>query len=244
MTLPNQEVMDLLSERFVIGWQNIERQTHVGISHGYKCDQTAVGTTNGAGGRNVQLVVMATDETVVHVLPGFWNAEDLLSELRLALDLHDLYRSEEHSAAQKQVMFSTLHRSFLRKLTPEAIGRSRWQDFDQWEESNRGKAGVRDTFALNDLGQPMVEANGRVVLKPVVQVVHERLLQRPWKKLTDFGMESFVDYGRAFYDNNAWVDKGRNFPQAVKANELREKALAKDRLLAEKAAKAAQKRKN
>jgi len=241
VTLPDEEVMELLSERFVIGWQNIERQSHVGVSRGYKCDQTAVGTTNGAGGRNVQIVVMAPDETVVHVLPGFWNAEDLLPELRLALDLHDLYRSEEHTPAQKSVMFSTLHKSFLRNLSTEAISRSRWQDFDQWEESNRGKTEVRDTFVLDDRGQPMFGANGRAELKPVVQVVHERLMQRQWKKLADFGMESFVDYGRAFYDNNAWVDKGRNFPRAVKANELREKAQEKERQLAAKAEKAAQK---
>lgn len=233
--------MELLSDRFVIGWQNIEKQSFVGVSHGYKCDQTAIGTTNGAGGRNVQIVVMATDGTVVHALPGYWSAEDLLPELRLALDLHDLYRSEEHTAAQKRVMFSTLHKSFLRNLSPEAIARSRWQDFDQWEESNRGKTAVRDTFALDDMGQPMFDANGRAALKPVVQVVHERLMQRQWKKLADFGMESFVDYGRAFYDNNAWVDKGRNFPQAVKSNELRAKTQEKERLLAAKAEKAAQK---
>ena len=182
------------------------------------------------------IIVMANDETVVHVLPGFWNAEDLLPELRLALDLHDLYRSEEHTAAQKSVMFSTLHKSFLRNLSPEAIARSRWQGFDQWEESNRGKTAVRDTFALDDMGQPMLDANGRAALKPVVQVVHERLMQRQGKKLADFGMESFVDYGRAFYDNNAWVDKGRNFPQAMKSNALRAKTQEKERLLAEKAA--------
>ena len=41
------------------------------------------------------------------------------------------------------------------------------------------------------------------------------------------GMESFVDYGRAFYDNNAGLDKGREFPDAVHANQKRERAEAK-----------------
>ena len=61
MTLPNEEVMDLLAERFVLGARNIERERHVGLSHGYAATDTAVGTTNGAGGRNVQIVVLAAD---------------------------------------------------------------------------------------------------------------------------------------------------------------------------------------
>ena len=125
VTLPNEEVMRLLTDRFVIGWRNIERDPYVGLSHGYRPDQTAVGTTNGAGGRNVQLVVLATDETVVHVMPGFWHAEDLLPELRLALDLHDLYRSEDRTAPQKVAMFQALHRSFLRQIPEGTRARSR-----------------------------------------------------------------------------------------------------------------------
>ena len=79
--------MALLAGSFVLGARNIEKDGHVGLSRGYRVDQTAVGTTNGAGGRNVQLLVLAADETVVHALPGFWHAEDLLPELRLGLSL-------------------------------------------------------------------------------------------------------------------------------------------------------------
>ncbi len=238
VTLPNEEVMNLLTDRFVIGWRNIERDPYVGLSHGYRPDQTAVGTTNGAGGRNVQMVVMATDETVVHVLPGFWHAEDLLPELRLALVLHDLYREEDRSAPQKVAMFQALHRSFLRQVPDGTKARSRWQDFDEWAESERGKNRPRDTFVLDEQGQAMRDKSGKAQLKSVVQVVHERLLARPFRKLCDFGMEEFVDYGRSFYDNNAGFDQGRDFPRAVKANEKREKEEAKE--LAKEWAMAAQ----
>ena len=82
----------------------------------------------------------------------------------------------------------------------------------------------------------MRDKSGKAQLKSVVQVVHERLLARPFRKMADFGMEEFVDYGRSFYDNNAGFDKGRDFPRAAKANEKREKEEAKELALAAQAA--------
>src|SRR5690349_14330752 len=104
VTLPNPEVMAMLQERFIVGARNIEREEHVGLSQGYSCSQTAVGTTNGAGGRNVQILVLAADETVVHALPGFWHAEDLCNELRLGLELYRLYLDDDRSLATKTAM--------------------------------------------------------------------------------------------------------------------------------------------
>jgi hypothetical protein len=228
VTLPNEDVMNLLSSRFHLVWRNIEKESHVGLSHGYKPNQTAVGTTNGAGGRNVQLVVLAADETVVHVMPGFWHAEDLLGELRLALDVHRLYRDEELTTEGKQAMFAALHRSFLRRMSPETIGRSGWQGFDVWVEAERAKRQPgRDTVVCDETGQTVAGQGGVPQLKPVSQVVHERMAARPFRKLADFDMESFVDYGRAFYDNNQGLDKGKSFPRAEQANQKREKEQAK-----------------
>src|SRR5688572_5987278 len=107
--------MALLKDRFVVGFDNIERESHVGLSHGYRPNQTAVGTTNGAGGRNVQLVAMASDGTVLHVLPGFWHAEDLVPELRLALEMHRLYTDDTSKESGRNAMFTALHRSHLRR---------------------------------------------------------------------------------------------------------------------------------
>lgn len=229
MTLPNEDVTKVLTDRFVLAWRNIEKDAHVGLSHGYKPDQTAVGTTNGAGGRNVQLVVLAPDETVLHVMPGFWHADDLLAELRLALDVHRLWRDEELGAEKKTEMFAALHRSFVRRQSPETIGRSGWQGFDRWAEAAKAKKNgkPRDTFALDDKGAPVLGEHGIPELKPVSQVVHERMAARPFRKLAAFDMETFVDYGRAFYDNNEGFDKGRNFAKAAQANEQREKAQQK-----------------
>ncbi len=219
MTLPNEEVMALLRDRFIVGHRNIERDSYVGLSHGYKSTQTAVGTTNGAGGRNVQLVVLAADETVLHVLPGFWHAEDLVAELGLALEIHRLHGEESMAPQTKLTMFEALHRSHLRRHGEAARARSEWQGFDGHAELERSRRESRDTIELDGKGQP--------VLKPMLQVVHERLIARPFRKLADFGMESFVDYGRAYYDNNMGLDKGREFPRAVQQNQKRERAEAK-----------------
>jgi hypothetical protein len=232
VTLPNEEVMALLRERFVLADRNIERELHVGISHGYACDQTAVGTTNGAGGRNVQLLVLAPDETVLHALPGFWHAEDLLPELRLALDLYRLHGEDRISEPQRQALFVQMHRAHMARYGEAAAHRGAWQGFDQNHESMRAAGEVRDTVDSR--------VGGEVKLKPIPQLVHERLLARPFLRLREFGMEAFVDYGRPFYDNN-WGDKGREFHSAERANEKRLREQGRERALAAKAAAKAKK---
>lgn len=222
--------MELLDGRFVLASRNIERERHVGLSHGYKCDQTAVGTTNGAGGRNLQLIVLATDETVLHVLPGFWHAPDLLAELRLALDVHSLHVDETAAPEHKLAMFGALHRVHLRRHGAAAAARGEWQGFDRFFELERAQRERRDTVVVDDEGKP--------TLLSIPQIVHARMMQRPFRPLAAFDLDSFVDYGRPFYDNNAGVDKGRNFPRAAVANQKREREQAK----AEKAAAKASKR--
>lgn len=232
VTLPDENVLNLLQQRFVLGTRNIERDLHVGLSHGYKPTQTAVGTTNGAGGRNLQILVLDADQTVIHVLPGFWHAEDLVAELGLALELHRLYSDTGIYPPKKLAMFAALHRSHLARHGEAAAPRSEWQDFDRWAEVSRADREVRDTFVCDDAGRPVLADDGRPRVKPMLQLVHERMMAQPFRPLAEFDMERFVDYGRAWYDNNAGVDKGCNFSRAVAANRKREEAEAKNHLAA------------
>ena len=232
MTLPNEEVMALLRERFVLAHRNIERDLHVGLSHGYACNQTAVGTTNGAGGRNVQMLVLAPDETVLLALPGFWHAADLLPELRLGLELHRLYGDDRIDDKRRLQLFGALHRAHLAQHGAAAALRGDWQDFDEHHETWRAQDGPRDTVDS--------VVDGQMKLKPIPQLVHERLLARPFLPLREFGLEAFVDYGRPFYDNN-WGDKGREFGRAVAANGKREREQEREREAAQKAAEKAAK---
>ncbi|MBL8727624.1 MAG: hypothetical protein JNM25_04275 [Planctomycetes bacterium] len=235
MTLPDEEVLGLLRDRFVLGARNIERAKHVGTSHGYKCTQTAVGTTNGAGGRNLQLLVLAADATLVHALPGFWHPQELAAELRLALQLHRLHHDDQRSQAATLAMFRALHESAARD---EATTRDGWQSFDASEELARAAKQPRDTVLRDDAGAPLLDARGLMQLKPIRRLVHDRLLAQPFPRLADFDLEAFVDYGRAYYDNNAWVDEGKRFARAERNDAQREQQRAK----AEKAALAASKR--
>ena len=70
VTLPNDDVISFLDSRFILAHRNIQKDSYVGLSHGYSPTQSAVGTTNGAGPRNVQFMILAADETVLHALPG------------------------------------------------------------------------------------------------------------------------------------------------------------------------------
>lgn len=228
MTLPNDDVINFIDSRFVLAHRNIHKDEHVGMSNGYKPTQSAVGTTNGAGPRNVQFLILAADETVLHALPGFWHATDLIPELQLAFEINRLYLDETKSDHDKERMFLMLHRTHMRRHGKEAARRGQWQGFDRWAEVQRvKKTGYRDTFKK--------DANGELVLKSVPEVIHDRMQSRRFKKLADFDLETFVDYGRAFYDNNRG-ERGKPFRSAQRANSKREKA-------AEKEARAAAKKK-
>ncbi|MGE3173844.1 MAG: hypothetical protein AB7O97_14565 [Planctomycetota bacterium] len=218
MTLANDEILKLLESEFVLGWTNIQKEEHVGMSHGYRCTQTAVGTTNGAGGRNVQLVVLAPDETVLHVMPGFWHPDDLAAELRFARRVHRLWLDPDLDRAQKERMFDRMHAVHERGLSSDTLARSQWQSFDRAYELGRYRSEPRDAVVLDADGQPQV--------RPLCLLVHERMRARPFRKLDEFDMESFVDYGRPFYDNNMGLDDGRPFHAAERANKARQKAEA------------------
>lgn len=223
MTLPDEAVLKELNRSFVLASRNIERDAHVGRSNGYRENQTAVATTNGAGGRNVQLVVLAADRTVMHVLPGYWHPEDLLGELRFGREVHRLYLDEKLDGAQKRSLFAAMHRAAAKRTSADTIARSDWQDFDRGQELMRAQNEPRDTLASPN------------ELKPVCQVVRERMAARPFRKLADFDMESFVDYGRPYYDNNMGLDKGKRFTRADHANEKREADRAKEEAERQKA---------
>ncbi|MFK7739905.1 MAG: hypothetical protein AB8H80_06240 [Planctomycetota bacterium] len=227
MTLPNEDVRAFLQDHFVLAYKNIEKEKHVGVSHGYKCTQDAVGTTNGAGGRNVQFFVLAADTTVLHCMPGFWHAEDLIKELQLALEVDRLYRTQSMSADRKGEMYELLHGTHLRRHGPEMDKRGYWQSFDQSYEMQRAQREIRDTVAT--------DSEGKRSMRPLVTVLHNRMVSRRFQKFEDFDIESFVDYGRPFYDNNR--GKGRRFARAESNQKKRAKAAAKKRKKARRRSK-------
>jgi hypothetical protein len=206
VSLSQEPVFSLLKSDFVVGWKNIITEKYVGESFGYTCDQTAVGTTNGAGPHNVQIFVLSPDLTVLHALPGFWHPEDLAQELRFAEVLNRLWQDKSRNRAQKNEMFSRLQLAEYKNHSVATTLRSSWQGFDAKNEQQRREGGKqRDTF-LTSADGAVRERRGRPVMKPINQLVHERMAQRPFVKFEDFDIAQFADYGRILYDNNRKVD--------------------------------------
>lgn len=205
MSLPDDEVFELLQNEFVLGWRNIWRESYTGYSNGYKPGQCAVHTTNGAGAHNMQIFVLAPDRTVLHALPGYWHPDDLARELRFALVLARLYEDEGRTLEQKRSMARLLHDAEIHRQTDETAARSGWQGFDQRAELARAQSEERDTVVVDGEGNP-------VAMKPVNELVHERLLAQLFVPFDDFDIEGFIDYGTLHYDLNRAHGKGRDLP--------------------------------
>ncbi len=187
----------MLKKHFVVGWKNIRRADFVGSSHGYTCEEAAVGTTNGAGPRNTQIFVLAPDGVVLHCLPGFWHPEDLAYELDMARVIYRLWK-DKRSKQDKRSMFARFHRRAIRTQPRAMIARSGWQGFDASNERKRLEWGPRDTFYYDENNKP-----GK--MKPLSVLVHERMAARPFVSFSKFDTEKFIDYGRPYYDNNVRV---------------------------------------
>jgi hypothetical protein len=201
VSLSLDPTFSILKDHFVVGWKNIAREDYVGSSHGYECNQPAVGTTNGAGPRNMQMFMLSPDGVVLHCLPGFWHPEDLAHELQMGRTLHRLWK-DKRSTKAKRDMFKRIQMRTMRNLPKSMVSRSSWQGFDAANERDRLKklktGQTRDTFIYKD-GKP-------TRIKPLTTVVHERMLKQPFVKFSRFDTEAFIDYGRNYYDNNMRVD--------------------------------------
>lgn len=204
VTLPERPILNLLKNRFVVGWGSNEREKHVGHSGGYTRRQTAVGTTNGAGAHNVQIFLLTKDLHVLHVLPGFWHPIDFERALRFALALNRLWVDDSRTLIQKKNMFYRMHRAELCQQSAQMHARSRWQGFDASMERRRARLSSRDTFY-----------GGSRMIKAINVVVHERILYWPFAKYDDFDVAEYADLGRRYYDLNRRIDgRGRSFPRA------------------------------
>lgn len=229
----------MLQSDFVVGWQNIAKKDYVGDSRGYTCEQAAVGTTNGAGPRNTQIMVMSPGGVVLHALPGFWHPDDLATELEFSKTLHRLWSDPKRSKADKKRMASMMQLAALRTHSKAMFERSKWQGFDIQKEMEWQSNGVeRDTFATDDQGNPTV------AMKPLNVLVHERMAQRPFLTYWRFDVAEFADYGLDFYDNNRQVDPtgvqfgtgGYMASQKRQAERRQERAELKAKKKAEKSA--------
>lgn len=214
-----------LKENWIVAWHNIIAEEYVGDSHGYTEEDTAIGTTNGAGPTNTQIFMLSPDGVVLHALPGFWHAEDLAREMKLAKQLWAVWKDGTLTREQKDKAFAAMQIEAYKNHPQATTLRSRWQGFDARNEHKRVALGIqRDTVKgapvqrkLTDAQRAEVESKmaklktaekdaPKIQLKPINQLVHERMSVRPFVKYEAFDTADFADYGRRYYDNNKKVD--------------------------------------
>ncbi len=193
------------------------------------------------------MFVIAADGTVCHVLPGFWHPDDLARELKFALELVELWGDESVPPSHKRAVFAAAQHDELSRQPRETYLRSGWQGFDAKNEQKRIANGiVRDTIEVGADGHYVENKSGKLSMKTINVIVHERLASRPFLAFEQFDTAVFADYGRKYYDNNKKVDgAGITFmtPKRVEKQEAREaKIAAKKARTAEKAQKRAKAR--
>lgn len=169
--------------------------------------------------------MLSPDGVVLHALPGFWHAEDLAVEMKLAMDLWNVWKNDELTREQKDALFATKQVEAWKNASKATTLRSRWQGFDKKNEEKRVAMGIeRDTVEGTPIQQPLsVEEQAKVdakmaslkktkkeakklKLKPINQLVHERMSVRPFMTYAEFDIAEFANYGRTYYDNNKKID--------------------------------------
>ena len=168
--------------------------------------------------------MISPDGVVLHALPGFWHPDDLAREMNLALEMWDVWKNDDLTAGQKNELFAGKQIEAWENSPRETTMRSRWQGFDAKNEHKRAAMGIeRDTIKgapvqrklsaeeqaeVSKLmsGMRKVKDAPKLEMKPINQLVHERMSVRPFMKYEEFDVAEFADYGRSYYDNNKKVD--------------------------------------
>ncbi len=226
----------MLKNDLVCGYRDISKENYAGFSGSHKVGEQAIRTTNGAGPHNVQSFILASDGTVMHCLPGYWNPADLAREVEFASRLHDVWTNPKLSSTQKNQYFGKMHMAHINEHPQHMKMRSRMQSFDM-EHEVKNNFSTSDTildrgWARNILSQDRnVKFRAMQAFKTTDQIMHERMARRPFVAYSKFDVAKYAEYGRPLYDksenfrneNGQFVDNGRVVerpPSKVRDQEL------------------------
>lgn len=200
MSLSKEPAYSELKNHFVCGYKNIMGEAYAGNSGTHTMRGNAVDTTNGAGSHNIQMFMMTPDGTVLHCLPGYWNPNDLSSEIQLALKLNDLYNNNSISPSTKMVSYYRMQMDHVRQHPSDEAARSELQGFDMKAEAHKPKSDfVKDrSYIQGDHWGP----ESHLAFKTTDVVMHERMANRPFLPYQRFDVAHFCDYGTHTYDKH------------------------------------------
>ena len=201
VTLCQEPLFSLLKNYFVCGYKDITGQDYAGSSGHHGKTGKAVKTSNGAGPRNLQLFVLAKDGTVLTCLPGYWDSQDLLSELKLAYKLNALYNDPKIAKHEKAKEFSKIHLDHIKKHSQAMVNRSHLQHFDAVYEARHNIASS-DVIKDRELIDRPTSRFPLEAFKTTDVIMHERMAKRPFKPYVSFDTKDYVAYGKPMYDKN------------------------------------------
>jgi hypothetical protein len=205
VSLSQEPAFSALQNEFVCGVRDISNEPYAGLSGRHETGGNAVNTTNGAGPHNLQLFMLSADGTVLECLPGFWNPQDLLTEMKFANELNQVWLDSHASKSQKDQTFRQMQLAHVQQHPTAMTRRSRMQGFDQkWEAEHR--LFNSDTIAHPGMiSQNMLMPGGMLpqeAFKTTDQIMHERMSARPFVPINQFDVAAYVEYGKPKYDKN------------------------------------------
>lgn len=202
MSLSDEKLLPALRSQLVCGWKNIEGESYAGKSGDHAPANPAARTTNGAGPHNTQSFFLAPDGTVMHCLPGFWDARDLALEAQFAADVWKIWRRTDLTRGQKDAWFRDLHLAHADRHPQDMVDRSVMQGFDKKFEQ-RKRSETSDCILRSSERQPKLRPSRprqQDEFKTCDQIMHERMAARPFVPYAKFDVAKYSDYGRPLYD--------------------------------------------
>lgn len=204
MSLSQEPAFSYLKNNFVVGYKDITGLPYAGVSGVHMPTGNAVNTTNGAGPHNLQTFVLAPDGTVMTCLPGYWNSQDLVSELQLGQDLYKVWSDRYMSRQEKDLRFRSMQHQHLQSHSAQMVRRSKMQGFDQkYEAKNRLQ--TSDCILDSRLASVVLQKGAKPpvgAFKTTDQIMHDRMIARPFVPYDQFDIVAYTDYGRPFYNKN------------------------------------------
>ncbi len=204
MSLSEEPAFSVLKDELVCGYRDISKESWAGFSGKHEVDGNAINTTNGAGPKNLQTFILASDGTVMTCLPGYWAPQDLVSEIEFASRLHDVHNNPKYGPAQRRLMFRSMHIAHIGEHSQAMTQRSHMQHFDQhYEAQNRLQ--YTDTIKDRQAAIALVNQGGSVpqdAFKTTDVIMHERMSRRPFLGYNEFDTPRFANYGKPEYDKN------------------------------------------
>ena len=205
MSLSQEPAFSVLKKYFVCGVHDITNEPYAGLSGLHETNGNAVNTTNGAGPHNLQLFMLSPDGTVLQCLPGYWNPTDLVTEMKFANQLNNVWLDPKLSVSQKDQMFRQMQLSHIQEHPPMMVRRSKMQGFDQKYEAEH-RLYHSDAIAHPELiTSNMLQPGGKLpqrAFKTTDELMHERMSMRPFVPFNHFDVAAYVDYGKPKYDKH------------------------------------------